>query len=108
MERRTFLKIATVTVAGLAGRLAFPWAAAAAAGDVAYDGLYYRAGGAGKILKSADRGKTWTLHSDLGDIYAIPSIVVDRRTKLLRLTVEYAGDPFPLVLAPDQRSWLTV
>ena len=107
MQRRTFLKVAALAVAGLAGRLAFPWAAAAAGGDVSYGGLLYRAGNRGKILTSADRGKSWTLHSDLGDIYSITNIAVDRRSKLMRLTVEYAGDPFALVLAPDQHSWLT-
>lgn len=107
MERRTFLKVSLVTVAALAGRLASPWTAAAAGGDVAYGGVLYRTGGGGKVLRSADRGKSWTLHSDLGDMYSITNIAVDRRSKLLQLTVGYAGYPFALVLAADERSWLT-
>lgn len=107
MERRTFLKVSLVTVAALAARLASPWAASAAPGDVAHGGLLYRTGGAGKILSSADRGKSWRLHSDLGDMYSISNIGVDRRSKLLQLTVGYAGYPFALVLAADERSWLT-
>ena len=107
MERRTFLKVSLVSAAAAAGRLAFPWTAAAAA-DVSYDGLLYRAGGRGKILTSPDRGKTWALHSDLGDAYTITEIAVDRRSRRLRLTVGYTGYPFLLFLAPDARSWLTV
>jgi hypothetical protein len=107
MQRRTFLKVAgSATVAG-ASRLAFPWAAAAASGYVSYAGSLYRAGGAGKIETSADSGRTWTLHSDLGDMYSITNLAVDRRNTRLSLTVGYAGRTFPLVLAQDKRSWLT-
>ncbi len=107
MERRTFLKLASLAVAGVAGRLAFPWAAAAATADVSYGGSLYRAGGAGKILTSADGGRSWALHSDLGDMYSITKLGVDRGGSRLRLTVGYAGHTFALVLAPDKRSWLT-
>jgi hypothetical protein len=103
MKRRTFLKVSLVTVAGLAGRLAFPWAAAAAARDVSFGGLLYRAGGGGKILTSAD-GSSWKLHTDLGDMYSITKLAGGSK---LRLTVGYAGYSFGLVLAPNQRSWLT-
>jgi hypothetical protein len=106
MERRTFLKVAgTATVAG-AYRFANPWAAAAASRYVSFGGSLYRAGGAGKIETSADSGRTWTLHSDLGDIYSITNLAVDRRNTQLDLTVGYAGRTFPLVLAQDKRSWL--
>jgi hypothetical protein len=107
MERQTFLKVSFLTVAAFAGRLAFPWAAAAAGGDVSYGGLLYRAGSAGKILTSADGGTSWSLHSDLGEMYSITKLAVDRRSRSLRLTTGYAGYPFALVLAPNQRSWLT-
>lgn len=108
MERRTFLKVSVVTAAAGAGRLAFPWAASAAGGDVSYDGLLYRAGGAGKVLTSDDRGTSWSLHSDLGDMYSITKLAVDRRSRRLQLTVDYGGYPFVLFLASDERSWLTV
>jgi photosystem II stability/assembly factor-like uncharacterized protein len=107
MERRTFLKLATSTIVAAAGRLALPGAAAAAGRDVLYAGSLYRAGGAGKILTSADGGLSWALHSDLGDMYSISKLAVDRLSNRLRLTVGYAGSTFPLVLAPDKRSWRT-
>lgn len=108
MERRSFLKLAAVTIGATAGRLAFPWAAAAARGDVSYGGLLYRAGGAGKILTSADDGTSWALHSDLGDMYSVTKLAVDRRSSRLSLTVGYDAYTFPLVLGPDKRAWLTV
>jgi hypothetical protein len=107
MERRTFLKLGSFAIVAAAGRLAFPWAAAAAGRDVSYAGSLYRAGGAGKIQTSADGGLSWVLHSDLGDMYSISKLAVDRLSNRLRLTVGYAGDTFPLVLAADKRAWLT-
>ena len=107
MERRTFLKLASLTVVSTAGRFAFPWAAAAASQSVSYAGSLYRAGGAGKIETSADGGRNWVLHSDLGDMYSIKNLAVDRRSSRLGMTVGYAGRTFPLVLASDKRSWLT-
>ena len=107
MERRTFLKFAASTTVVTASRLAFPWAAAAATRYVSYAGSLYRAGGGGKIEMSTDSGRSWTLHSDLGDIYSVNNLAVDRRNTQLDLTVGYAGRSFPLVLAQDKRSWLT-
>jgi hypothetical protein len=108
MERRTFLKLAGFATVMGASRLAFPWAAAAASQYVSYGGSLYRAGGAGKIETSSDGGRTWVLHSDLGDMYSMTKLAVDRRNSRLDLTVGYAGRTFPLVLAQDKRSWLTV
>jgi hypothetical protein len=105
MRRRTFLKLAASATVATAWRFAFPWAAAAATRYVSYAGSLYRAGGAGKIQTSADGGRTWRLHSDLGDMYSIKRLAVDRRNRL-GLTVGYAGYTFPLVLAQDKRSWL--
>ena len=107
MERRTFLKTSFVALAAVGSRLAFPWAAEAGAGNVSYGGLLYRAGGAGKILTSADGGKNWSLHSDLGDMYSITKLMVLGGGSRLRLTVGYADDAFALFLAPDKRAWLT-
>jgi hypothetical protein len=107
MERRTFLKLAASTIVAAAGKLAFPWAAAAASRDISYAGSLYRAGGAGKIQTSTDGGLSWVLHSDLGDMYSITKLAVDRLSNRLRLTVGYAGSTFPLVLASDKRSWFT-
>lgn len=107
MQRSRFLRLAAAAVAVPAVRLAFPWAAAAAnGGAVSFGGLLYRPGGRGKIEKSADGGATWTLHSDLGDIYTVTKLSIERG-KRLRADVDYLSRGFPLTLAADKRSWLT-
>lgn len=106
MERRTFVKLSASTTAAAAWRFAFPWAAAAASPYVSYAGSLWRAGAAGRIETSADGGRSWSLHSDLGDIYSVTNLAVDRQSKRLGLTVGYNGYTFPLVLAQDKRSWL--
>ena len=108
MKRRTFLKLAASTTVAAGWRFAFPWAAAAAPKYVSYAGSLWRAGGAGRIETSTDSGRSWKLHSDLGGIYSITDIAVDRRSSTLGLNVGYNGSTFPLVLAQDKRSWLTV
>lgn len=105
MHRRTFLKLAATTTVAAGARVAFPWAAAAANQPVSYGGALYRAGGAGKIETSGDAGRTWKLHSNLGDMFSIKSLAV--RSGRLNLFVGYAGRTFPLVLGQDKRSWLT-
>jgi hypothetical protein len=105
MQRRTFLKLAASTTIAAGARVAFPWAAAAANGPVSYAGALYRPGGAGKIEMSVNGGKTWALHSDLGDTLSVNTLAV--RNGRLGLTVGYAKRTFSLVLAQDKRSWLT-
>jgi hypothetical protein len=107
MQRRSFLKLASMAAVGLFAHLAFPWTAAAAKPRiVSYAGSLYRAGGKGKIMASANGGATWRLHSDLGDLYTITGLAVDRANRL-RLSVDFGGRPFRLRLAPDQQRWLT-
>ena len=106
MQRRTFLKLAATTTVAAGVRFAFPWVAAAAAKPVSYGGMLWRAGGAGKVQTSADGGRSWTLHSNLGDMYSITNLAVDH--KRLTLTVGYTGRTFPLFLGQDTRTWLTV
>ena len=107
MKRQTFLKLGASATVAAAGRLAFPLAAAARIQYVSYAGSLYRAGGGGKIEMSTDGGRTWTLHSDLGDMYSIRKLVVNGRNTRLKLSVGYGAHRFPLVLAQDKRSWLT-
>ena len=107
MQRRSFLKLGTLAAAALAARLPFPWeAAAAAAKSISYGGLLYRAGGGGKVLVSADGGALWKLHTDLGDMYSIGGLTVDRKSGL-RISVGYAGRSFTLYMAPDYMRWRT-
>ncbi|MDX6481053.1 MAG: hypothetical protein QOG85_1563 [Gaiellaceae bacterium] len=106
MQRGTFLKLAATTAFATGARLAFPWAAAASTTPVSFGGLLWRAAGAGKIQTSADAGRTWKLHSDLGSTNSITKLTV--RNYRLHATVSYSGYSFPLVLARDKRSWRTV
>ena len=107
MQRRGFLKLAAASVVVSAARLAFPWAAAPAkAVGVSYGGVLYRPGGNGRIMTSADGGLSWTLHSDLGDIYSVSRLAMDRSSRL-RATVDFGTRGFMLTLGPDRRSWLT-
>jgi hypothetical protein len=105
MQRGTFLKLAASTTFAAGARLAFPWAAGAANTPVSYAGLLWRAGAPGRIQTSANGGRTWKLHSDLGHTNTIKRIVV--LNNRLHLTVGYAGHSFPLVLARNKRSWHT-
>jgi len=106
MHRQTFLKLAASTTFAAGVKFAFPWAAAAATRPVSYAGSLWRSGGAGKIQRSTDGGRTWKLHSNLGRMYAINSLAV--RNGRLYARLGYAGRPFTLVLAKDKRSWRTV
>lgn len=105
MQRSAFIKLAAATTFAAGTRLAFPWAAAAANREVRYGGSLYRVGGKGKIETSANGGRSWKLHSNLGGMYSIRGLVV--RSGRLHLSVGYAGRTFPLVLARDKRSWVT-
>jgi hypothetical protein len=105
MQRQTFLKLAASTTFAAGVRVAFPWAAAAANHPVSHAKSLWRAGGAGKIQLSTDGGRTWTLHTNLGDMYKVKKLAV--RNNRLHLSVGYAGRTFTLVLAKDKRSWHT-
>lgn len=106
MQRRTFLKLAASTSIAAGARVAFPFAAAAAPGYVLFAGALYRPGSArGTIETSTDSGKTWKLHSNLGNMFTVTKLAVSH-TQLVA-TVGYAGRTFTLVLAPDKRAWLS-
>jgi len=105
MHRSAFLKVAASTAVAAGARVAFPWAAEAATAPVSYAGRLWRAGGHGKVQTSANGGRTWKLHSNLGGMYSIKGL--DVRSGRLHLSVGYAGRTFSLVLARDKRSWVT-
>jgi len=106
MERRAFLKLIAVGAGAVTLPLSFPAiAAAGAAKSVAFGGALYRAGANGKILASSNGGSTWQLHTDLGEIYTISKLAVERNR--LRITVGYRSGTFGLALASDNKRWLT-
>ena len=70
MDRRDFLRLATFAATAAVIRVPlFAGAAEAAAKPVSANGLLYKTDGTGKIFVSATNGKTWTLHSNLVDLF---------------------------------------
>jgi hypothetical protein len=106
MHRRSFLQLMAALSVGVAKPATFDWAAvAAAARTVSAGGRRYRSKG-GRVFVSHDLGRTWALHSDLGPSCPVHRLVVDRHGRL-HATVGFRRWSFGLLLAPDQRSWLT-
>jgi hypothetical protein len=105
MNRRTFLKLSSLSLGATAVALGVPFASAGAASNpVIFGGLTYRTDGGGRIVTSADGGLTWALHSDLG--VKVYRLQVTRRNRL-QATMKFSGRRFGLVLAPDQKRWMT-
>jgi hypothetical protein len=108
MNRRRFLKL--IGLASLGGLIRVPLSAGLALGaakSVSSGGRLYRTDGRGRIFVSLDRGASWQLHTYLGPDYAVRRLAADRRDRL-HATVGYLGRAFELVLASNQRAWLTV
>src|SRR3954453_19670575 len=107
MHRRNFLKLVGLGTAGAVVLVPFGAAVAqaAAAKPVSSGGLLYKTDGKGRIFVSANSGKSWTLHSNLGDSYS-PALASDKAGRLLA-TVGYLGRSFSLVLGSNHRTWLT-
>lgn len=106
MQRSAFLKLAASTTIAAGARVAFPWAAAAATGNVSFGGALYRPGrAAGTIETSVDAGRTWTLHSNFGSSFTVTKLSVAHNQ--LTATVGYTGRTFTLVLGPDKHAWLS-
>ena len=107
MRRRRFLKLVGLT--SLAAVIRVPFDAPIAAAPlrvVAYEGRHYRGDAAGYIYVSSDGGYTWTVHTNLGPMFSIDRLAVDRRSRL-RAIVGYSGRSFDLQLAANRRSWLS-
>ena len=72
--------------------------------EIDFQGLRYRGGQDGKILISADRGKTWTVHTNLGSMFQI--LAFDSGFgKKLACTVGFEGRQFRLTLASSGKTW---
>lgn len=107
MDRRDFLRLATLAATAAVVRVPFfAGAAEAAAKPVSANGLLYKTDGTGRIFVSATNGKTWTLHSNLGPTNSVTGLAVDKAGRLLA-SVAYKGRTFGLKLATDKRSWMT-
>lgn len=112
MERREFLKMTGTVMLGATGLQVLSVGAAQAASpkidplQVELAGRLYRGTPDGKILVSADAGKTWTVHSDFSSHYSVSSLTVSK-TGTLATVLGYQGWPIPLDCDVDQKSWWT-
>src|SRR3954451_9967904 len=108
MHRRNFLKLVGLATVGAVVRVPFgaALAQAAAAKPVSSGGLLYKTDGKGRIFVSATSGKTWALHSNIGETYST-ALATDAAGRLLA-TVGYLCRSFRLVLGSNRRSWLTI
>ena len=108
LNRRRFLALLGLVSLGavasvpMAGGLAL-----GAAPTTVSAGRLYRGDRTGRIYVSHDQGTTWQLHTYLGPELKVERLVTDR-TDRVHATIGYVGRAFELVLAADQRSWLTV
>lgn len=105
IERRQFMKLAGGAVLAVAvGAACEPTSAVT---SVVVDGRHYRSDGSGRIEVSADGGRTWVLHSDLG-----PDVSVQQLSAIgahdVGAQVGFASHRFDLVLGSDEKKWLTV
>jgi hypothetical protein len=113
MRRRAFLKLvglagvaSTAPLQALAGIVEAGGGKRSVATAVPYDSLLYAPGGDGRILVSADGGRTWSLHANFGPACAVDSLSVAGGRLVAAASYERRG--FPLYLGNDRRTWLTV
>ena len=109
LPRRTFLKITALTAVGAAGHALLPQGAAAAGGsspDVRHDGRVFRVDRNGRILVSADAGRTWTVHANFGPTRPVRRLTSSGAT--IRALVDQRGNPFNLELLPSGAGWHSV
>lgn len=110
MTRKDFLRLLGLSAAGLcvSGKLlaAVPGTAPPPGGAVAAGGRLFRGTADGRILQSLDRGKTWTLHANLGKTNAVKRIYVE--DGLTRAEIRSPGGTFVLTLHPKGKGWVAL
>jgi len=106
MNRREFLKVSGITT-GLLLLLVSPKAGklmnARSQGEAA--GKLYRGTLDGKIYKSEDMGRSWDLHTNFGDQYAILGFSAKRDGQIVA-HLSYQFRDFELLLAKNEKSWM--
>jgi len=104
MNRRDFLKVSSVVSAfGLiaAGPLDKVFNIESEA--IAF-GKIYRAGSKGRIMVSADKGKSWQVHANFGSENAVTDIFVAKDHRLY-VKLNHQNHKFYLVLGANKQSW---
>jgi hypothetical protein len=69
-----------------------------------FQGLHYRGDLNGVISVSADQGKTWQVHTNLGSAYRILAFELGQGGKL-NCVVGFGDWQFPLVLSASRKNW---
>ena len=104
MKRRDFLKVSSLISAfGLiaAGPLDKVFNVESEA--IAF-GKIYRAANKGRIMVSADKGKSWQIHTDFGSENAVADIFVATDHRLY-VKLNHQSHKFYLVLGANKQSW---
>lgn len=108
MNRRDFLKIFGVTF-GMLTLMQSPKLVKQMASEPQGQAgaKLYRGTQNGKIFKSENKGRTWKLHTNLGDQYTVMGFS-DRQDGKITAHVSYQLRDFDLQLSQDERFWLLV
>lgn len=107
MNRRDFLRIGGAVATALLlqfnplGKLAMRPV------EVKANGMTYRGTLDGKILISADEGRTWQLHTNFGEDFSILSLFTNLSGQI-HAQLEFAGHPFELALVYNSKTWKTI
>jgi hypothetical protein len=107
MHRRDFLKIGGLFSAALLVQFNPLGKLAVRPVEVEAGGKLYRGTSDGRILVSANAGKTWQLHTHFGMDFSIIGLSIDFRRQV-RAEIEFAGHPFELALVQNGKNWKTV
>ena len=107
MNRRDFLKLSGLFSTALFVQFNLPGSIAIKQVEVESNGRRYRGTSDGKILISANEGKTWQLHTNFGSQNAITKLSTDAQDRVVAL-VDYMGYDFELALSNHNGPWRTV
>ena len=112
MDRRNFVRLTGRVVAGATAVQVLGTGLAEAASpkndplQVDFAGHTYRGTADGKILVSVDAGKSWALHTDFSNNYAVSSMSVSSAGTLATV-LGYQGWPISLDFDLAEKSWWT-
>jgi hypothetical protein len=107
MNRRDFLKVGGLFSAVLLMQVSPLGSFVLRSVEVESQGRRYRGTSDGKILLSADNGKTWQLHTNFSRDFSILNLSKDSLGQVHAL-LEFAGYPFELALVQNSKTWRTV
>ena len=106
MNRRDFLKLGGAASAMLVLPIGLIAKGMNSLATAELDGTIYRGTPDGKVLRSSDEGKSWSLVTDFGagfNVFNLSAVQQDR----IYARLGYAGKSFGLVYSPADRTWRT-